>query len=655
MSGALNAALSIAAQGFPVFPCGKNKRPAIPTDRGGHGFLDAVRDEGAVRELFAKAPNAALAGSPTGEISGFDVLDLDYRHGAHEWEDTNLHRLPETRIHRSQSGGRHYLFRHAPGVRNNASKVAPGIDVRGDGGYVILPPSDNYEIEHEADIADWPDWLLELVLARPPERINGHDHHPPIESRRLEGLLRAITDRLQTAPEGAKHFQLRNAALSVGGIQQAAGLSDARATEMLLHTVPGTVRDWGNAEKTIAWGLAQGRARPIELEDRPQYARTQAEPPQQQEDPPSTDTDHATIFQVEFFHDIKVVLDARDFVEGVLMSGAMSVIYGGSASGKTFYATDLGLHVACGWEWNGRAVEQGGVIYLAFEGAFGIRNRIVAFREEHGIGSYDIPFAIIPVTMDLLDPAADTSKLIRTIKHVAAGLTVPVRWVVGDTLSRAMAGGNENAPDDMGALVTNGTRIQQETGAAMGWVHHSGKDQARGARGHSLLRAATDTEIEVVVEEDGQRTARVTKQREMECVGEWAFRLKPVELGTNARGKPVSSCIVDYGGKPAVRRGRAAGGPGGHPQRALEILTDLCAGSGKSGYQGMPDGMLSVPGSWWRERFYDRAMPGDKQDTKKHAFDRASTTLINRHLVGMAGERVWVVQPLPETTPERSS
>jgi hypothetical protein len=204
------------------------------------------------------------------------------------------------------------------------------------------------------------------------------------------------------------------------------------------------------------------------------------------------------LFKVEYFHDIQPPTDTQDFVEGLLITSTMCVIYGESNSGKTFFATDLFLHVACGWAWNGREVERGAVIYCALEGAHGIRNRVVAFREEHGLGSHEIPFAVIPVTMDLLKPDADVSKLIATIKHEAAKLSLPVRAVVLDTLSRAMAGGNENAPDDMGALVTNGTRIQQETGAMVCWVHHSGKDQARGARGHSLLRAATDTEIEVI-------------------------------------------------------------------------------------------------------------------------------------------------------------
>jgi hypothetical protein len=78
-----------------------------------------------------------------------------------------------------------------------------------------------------------------------------------------------------------------------------------------------------------------------------------------------------------------------------------------------------------------------------------------------------------------------------------AAARYPIRLVVVDTLSRAMAGGNENAPDDMSAFIRNIDRIRQETGAHVLIVHHCGKDAAKGARGHSCLRAATDTKIEL--------------------------------------------------------------------------------------------------------------------------------------------------------------
>ncbi len=351
----------------------------------------------------------------------------------------------------------------------------------------------------------------------------------------------------------------------------------------------------------------------------------------------------ARAIPILYFQDIRAVLDAADFVAGLLIEAAMAVIYGQSNSGKTFWTLDLALHVAAGRTWCGREVERGGVVWLAMEGSYGISNRIAAWCLHHGIDGGDLPFAVVPVALDLLDPDADTAPLIATIAEIAGKIGVAVRLVVVDTLSRAMAGGNENAPDDMGALVTNGTAIQQATRAAVAWIHHSGKDEAKGARGHSLLRAATDTEIEITAE-GPDHLARVTKQRELDCDGEFRFELEVVHLGTNRRGSPVTSCVV----KNASDAGQAAGAASvrrrltQQQQRALEVLADLVAASGQGGYAGIPAGTPSVPEKWWRDRFYDRSMPGEDQDAKQKAFRRAANALIAYRLVGMSAGRVWV-------------
>ena len=143
MTPLASQALDLAAAGFPVFPCAKTKRPAISKAEGGHGFHDASTDPEAVTRLFA-TPGAVLIGVPTGEASGVDALDIDPKNGGDAWEQANVHRLPETRVHQTPSGGRHYIFRHAPGVHNSTSSIAPGIDVRGSGGYICVPPAGAY-------------------------------------------------------------------------------------------------------------------------------------------------------------------------------------------------------------------------------------------------------------------------------------------------------------------------------------------------------------------------------------------------------------------------------------------------------------------------------------------------------------------------------
>lgn len=339
------------------------------------------------------------------------------------------------------------------------------------------------------------------------------------------------------------------------------------------------------------------------------------------------------------FDQIEPCLDAADFVQGILTRQSAIVIYGESNSGKTFWTTDLALHIAAGLPWNGRRVEQGAVVYCVLEGGVGFKNRVAAWRRHHGLEDASIPFVAIPAGLNLLDPEADTPRLIETINAVAADLGVPVVLVVIDTLSRALAGGNENAPDDMGALVTNMDTIRSSTGAATAFVHHSGKDAARGARGHSLLRAAIDTEIEVTAPEDtDQRKVEIVKQRDLPKGGSFGFRLDLVELGRNRHSEPVTSCIPIHLDAAPTTRGRLKG----DAAVAYDILNDAIAEHGQT-HPDSPPGTPSVPVDWWRDRFYDRAKAGASQDTKQKAFRRAADTLIGMHRIATHAERVWVV------------
>lgn len=384
-----------------------------------------------------------------------------------------------------------------------------------------------------------------------------------------------------------------------------------------------------------------------------QYGHSRQDAPQDAPDtaPVSGMSAPARTLPVVYFRDIRPTLDVADFVEGLLVDQSMSVVYGQSGTGKTFYVLDIALHVALGLPLQHgdtrRAVEPRGVLWLAMEGEHGAMNRVMAWCKEHEISAEDIPFGIVPVSLNLLDPEGDTGALLETMQAVAARFEIPVGWVVVDTLSRAMAGGNENAPDDMGALVNNGTRLQQLGKVALTWIHHSGKDEARGARGHSLLRAATDTEIEITVAE-GRRTARVTKQREMECAGDFSFTLKVVELGVNKRGKPVTSCVVE-----GCDDGHTAGAVlssrlKGHNRRALDVLTDLIAASGKVGFDGVPAGIESVPEKWWRDNFFDRTIDDGldalKQESKAKAFARAGLALMDARLIGLNKGRAWLTR-----------
>jgi putative DNA primase/helicase len=151
----LRAALEYAARGWRVFPVhsptGRADRPCSCgkldcTNVGKHprtarGFKDATTDEAQIREWWTMWPDANI-GVATGIASGIWVLDVDGAEGQAALAQFEREHgpLPETVGQVTGSGGRHLLFRYVPGLTNKV-KFAPGLDVRTDGGYVVVPPS----------------------------------------------------------------------------------------------------------------------------------------------------------------------------------------------------------------------------------------------------------------------------------------------------------------------------------------------------------------------------------------------------------------------------------------------------------------------------------------------------------------------------------
>lgn len=240
---------------------------------------------------------------------------------------------------------------------------------------------------------------------------------------------------------------------------------------------------------------------------------------------------------------IKKSEGAFDFVEDLLTEGAASVIYGQSNSGKSFLAFDLAAAVATGRSWMARQCEQGAVICITLEGQHGARNRIRALQLSGRLPE-GTPFFLCFAPVNLLDPTHG-AEIKRLIENIQAVEPLPVRLIIIDTLARAMAGGDENSGKDMGEAVKTIDAARQATGAHICIIHHSGKDAARGARGHSSLRAAIDTEIEVIHPDgDKYRTATIVKQRDIATRPAICFSLDVVDVGTNRRGKPITSCVV---------------------------------------------------------------------------------------------------------------
>jgi hypothetical protein len=250
----------------------------------------------------------------------------------------------------------------------------------------------------------------------------------------------------------------------------------------------------------------------------------------------------------------------------------------------------------------------------------------------------------VPSQVNLLNPDADTPRVIAAAADAAEHMGAPIKLIVVDTLARAMAGGNENAPEDMGALVMNMDRIREKTGATVLFIHHSGKDAAKGARGHSSLRAAIDTEIEVEASDGPARRATVVKQRDMRKGDVFGFELEVVELGENRHGEAVTTCLVRPADDVAARVRRES--LSGRARLALDVLGEVIGLQGLMGAPDTPENVVSVPDEAWRRRFYER-LPSDgdvKQNAKRMAFIRAAEELQTKRAIATNRGRVWLAR-----------
>lgn len=226
------------------------------------------------------------------------------------------------------------------------------------------------------------------------------------------------------------------------------------------------------------------------------------------------------------------------FIKGVLPVSDLIVLYGASGSGKSFVAFDMAAVIARGIAWQGCRVKRAKVVFVVAEGAGGMKNRINAYCQHHGLEPADLDISFVLAAPNVLDDD-DVSELAKSIKSSGAGIFVV------DTFAQVTPGADENSGKDMGRALRNLRTITEATGATALVVHHTGKDAARGARGWSGIRAAADAEIEISAS-GNVRLISLKKLKEGDDSRQWSFRLAIVGLGTDSDGDPMSSCVVEY-------------------------------------------------------------------------------------------------------------
>jgi Bifunctional DNA primase/polymerase, N-terminal len=233
-------AAELASQGLPVFPCRADKAPCTT-----HGFKDAISDPGKAYALFMAHPGARLVAIATGLASGFTVVDVDP--DGFPWMFRNLHRLEPTQINQSRRGY-HLIYRTPdPPVRNSASVLARGVDIRGEGGCCVWWPAVGEPIRSLGPPAPFPRWIIQALARIAKKRLQATSGD--IGSSGDIGGLERFVSRLTP---GTRNHGLFWAAARAGE----AGIAGAETA--LIHAAMVSGLNAIEARSTVRSGMARG-------------------------------------------------------------------------------------------------------------------------------------------------------------------------------------------------------------------------------------------------------------------------------------------------------------------------------------------------------------------------------------------------------------
>jgi hypothetical protein len=310
-------------------------------------------------------------------------------------------------------------------------------------------------------------------------------------------------------------------------------------------------------------------------------------------------------------------------IDKLLPEAEIAMIYGPSGVGKSFMALDLAFAVSMGEPWLQREVRQGPVVWIAAEASGSMRNRAKAYAQANDLALEHAELWMIGDTPSLMDGEE------AAILTEAAAAKHPVLIVV-DTLAAASGGANENSGEDMNKVMESCRQMHKATGALVLLIHHTGKDETRGARGWSGIKAAMQTEL-LVSEQNGVKFMEVTKQRDAEAGEPVPFRLVPVTIGMDGE----TSCVVELLDPSKLTfRGRADQKLGRVQQRLYNAICELVP-------------VVDQPVT--AEEVYEAGvalLPPTTQgrDRRPETVRRSLETLLERDLIRVEGDLIYVVE-----------
>ena len=338
-------------------------------------------------------------------------------------------------------------------------------------------------------------------------------------------------------------------------------------------------------------------------------------------------------------------------IHSILPTKSFSALFGPPGSFKSFIALDMAEAIATGRPWMGNEVEkQGAVLYICGEGFGGMGARIKACQIHHSTPK-GAPIYVIRHQLNLRSSAEDFNALMMAVVQLVETTGIEFQLLIIDTLARAFGGGNENDSDAMGSFITSMGKIQEFLACALMVLHHSGKDLAKGLRGHSSLLGAVDTQLEILrFEDQAKGIISLTKQKDGQDGIRHGFEMVEIEISSSSLGfDPVVSLAVQASDEAVNQASKKAskgnaGNAGNGKNQRLEMLCLETVVKAKGGIKYI-DGKqrMAVNLEEWRLELWSK-MGCSEEDRNKFntAWSRAKTRLQEVGLVGIRDKLAWL-------------
>ena len=430
----LTAALSYAKRGWYVFPARFRQQQKLSWKSANSSNGRAwgmTQDPDEICRDFAR-PDRTAIGLPTGAVNGFFVIEVDTPEG-HEGVDgraalkqleSQHGALPNTLMGESPSGSLHRYYKQ-PGtgikVRNSTSQLGPGIDVRGDGGMVIAPPSlrpgkGAYRWLNDDPIADAPEWLITLVTTKP-EAAKSPSKMPDWMERHCKAHPEMVSGRQRMidliCPEEVEEITAALAVIPSDDYQVWFEVGSAVHLELDEEGWP-LFREWSKTSKKFnerecekKWkecakvhGHTAGTIFHHASEADPNWRDAVKRAPDVSASTSDPSIRHLLRTSAEF---VSEFTPPDYLIDGILLRTYLYALTAPTGHGKTAVALAISIHAAMAWPLGEHGVDKTKVLYLAGENDIDVRMRWIKTCEENELEPKDVDVVFMPGVEKLSD------------------------------------------------------------------------------------------------------------------------------------------------------------------------------------------------------------------------------------------------------------